>query len=375
MGRAIPGASRRMMWRRFRQSGIGLHRAGPSVTDVGITIGIKTRLTSCRAPRRHSRTGAPIRGSPCGAVAVCPYPCVRLTDAIVTQDLTKDYGGGKGIFDLTLAVRTGEVFGCLGPNGAGKTTTIRLLMSLIRPSRGSAMIFGLDTVASSVEIKRRVGYIPGELPQFGGLRGDEIVASFAALRRQVDRGLVAQLAERVDLDLGRRYREYSRGNKQKLGIVLAFMHRPDLLILDEPTGGLDPLNQQTFYAIVREARGRGATIFLSSHVLSEVEAVCDRVGIIRAGRLVKVAALDELNEIHQRRIEVQFAGEPPLEELRALENVDRLEVNGSTVRCIIHGDVDAFLRAIGQAHVVALTSEEPSLEESFLAYYRADGPA
>jgi len=298
-----------------------------------------------------------------------------LGDAIVTQGLTKDYGGGKGLFDLTLSVHEGEVFGYLGPNGAGKTTTIRLLMSLMRPTRGSATVFGLDTVARSVEAKRVVGYLPGELAQFGGLRGDEIVASFAALRPDVDRALVGQLSERLDLDLGRRYREYSRGNKQKLGIVLAFMHRPRVLILDEPTGGLDPLNQQTFYALVREARERGATIFLSSHVLSEVEAVCDRVGIIREGKLVKVAELDELNELHQRRIEVQFAGEPPLAALRALRNVDQIEAKGSLVRCVIRGDADAFVRALGAAHVVALTSEEPSLEESFLAYYRSDAPA
>jgi len=150
------------------------------------------------------------------------------------------------------------------------------------------------------------------------------------------------------------------------------MHRPRLLILDEPTGGLDPLNQQSFYAIVREARERGATVFLSSHVLSEVEAVCDRVGIIRAGRLVKVADLDELNELHQRRMEIQFAADPPLAELRAVSNVDEIHVTGSTVRCVVRGDVDAFLRAIGRAHVIAITSEEPSLEETFLRYYRSE---
>jgi len=293
-------------------------------------------------------------------------------EAIVTQGLTKDYGRGKGLFELSLSVREGEVFGYLGPNGAGKTTTIRLLMSLIRPTGGGASVFGLDTITRSVDAKRLVGYLPGELAQFGGLRGDEIVASFAALRTDVDRSLVGELAERLDLDLGRRYREYSRGNKQKLGIVLAFMHRPRLLILDEPTSGLDPLNQQTFYAFVREARERGATIFLSSHILSEVQAVCDRVGIIRAGRLVKVADLDELNELHQRRVEVEFAGEPPLARLQALENIDRLDVDGSTVRCIVRGDIGEFVRAIATMHVVALTSAEPSLEESFLAYYRAD---
>ena len=300
------------------------------------------------------------------------YTLAELGDAIVTVGLTKDYGGARGLFDLELAVREGEVFGYLGPNGAGKTTTIRLLMSLVRATRGCASIFGLDASARSVDVKRVVGYLPGELAQLGGLRGDEIVASLAALRPDVDRAFVAELAERLDLDLGRRYRQYSRGTKQKLGIVLAFMHRPRQLILDEPTSGLDPLNQQTFYAILREARERGATTFLSSHILSEVEAVCDRVGIIRAGRLVKVAGLHDLNELHQRRMEIEFAGEPPLTALGALANVDQIEASGTTVRCVVRGDVDAFLRAIALAHVVGLNSEEPSLEETFLGYYRGD---
>ena len=297
-----------------------------------------------------------------------------MPDAIATEDLTKDYGGGKGLFDLHLAVREGEVFGYLGPNGAGKTTTIRLLMSLIRPTRGRASVFGLDAIARSVDVKRVIGYLPGELAQFGGLRGDEVVASLAALRPGVERARVRELAERLQLDLGRRYREYSRGNKQKVALVAALQHRPDLLILDEPTSGLDPLNQQEFYRIVRETRDGGATVFLSSHILSEVEAVCDRVGILRAGRLAKVAELDELNELRLQKVEVEFAGQPPLAALRAVANVAELTVDGQVVRCVVRGDVDAFLRAAGGAHVVRLLSDEPSLEEAFLAYYR-DGAA
>ena len=211
--------------------------------------------------------------------------------AIRTSALAKDYGLGRGLFDLDLQVGAQEVFGYLGPNGAGKTTTIRLLMGMIRPSSGSAYIFGLDCRRDSVAVKRKVGYLPGDIPQFGSLRGGEVVAYLAGMRGGVDRKNVRSIAERFDLDLGRRFREYSSGNKQKLGILLAFMHRPDLLILDEPTRGLDPLNQQQFYALLREARDGGATVFLSSHILSEVENVCDRVGIIRAGRLVRVAQL------------------------------------------------------------------------------------
>ena len=214
--------------------------------------------------------------------------------AIRTIALTKDYRAGRGLFDLDLQVAPQEVFGYLGPNGSGKTTTIRLLMGMIRPTRGSAYVFGLDSIRDSAEVKRRVGYLPGDVPQFGSLRGGEIVAYLGGMRGGDDQRNVRAIAERFDLDLNRRFREYSSGNKQKLAIVLAFMHRPDLLILDEPTSGLDPLHQQEFYRLLREAQDGGATVFLSSHVLSEVEHVCDRVGIVRSGRLVKVAELDEL---------------------------------------------------------------------------------
>ena len=220
-----------------------------------------------------------------------------MTAAIETRVLTKDFGSQRGLFDLDLEVSEGEVFGYLGPNGAGKTTTIRMLMGLIHPSRGSASIFGLNCQSQAVEVKRHVGYVPGELPQFGGLRGSEIVAYMAGLRGGVDKTRVKRICERFDIDLGQKFREYSRGNKQKLAILLGFMHSPRLLILDEPTGGLDPLNQQEFYDMCRETRQEGATVFLSSHILSEVEHISDRVGIIRAGRMVKTAALHELHEI------------------------------------------------------------------------------
>ena len=201
---------------------------------------------------------------------------------------------GRGLFELDLQVEPGEIFGFLGPNGAGKTTTIRLLMGLIRPTAGSAFVFGLDCTRDAVEVKRKVGYLPGDAPDFGSLRGREVVAYLGGMRGGVDRERVRALARRFDLDLGRRFREYSTGNKQKLGIVLAFMHRPELLILDEPAAGLDPLHRQEFYRLLRESRDDGATVFLSSHVLSEVEQVCDRVAIVRAGRLAHAGRVDEL---------------------------------------------------------------------------------
>ena len=296
-----------------------------------------------------------------------------MTAAIRTRRLGKDYGRSRGLFDLDLEIEEGEVFGFLGPNGAGKTTTIRLLMGLIHPTAGSATIFGLDCQKQAVEIKRHVGYVPGELPQFGGLRGSEIVAYMAGLRGGVDETVVAEICKRFSLDLGQRFREYSRGNKQKLAIVLGFMQRPRLLILDEPTGGLDPLNQQEFYNMCREARDAGATVFLSSHILSEVEHISDRVGIIRDGRLVKTAKLAELHEIRFRQVEIQFAGPVPASAIRTAAGVDQVQVSDHTVRCIVRGTFEPLMRALCESQVVNFASHEPSLEEVFLTFYRGDG--
>ena len=297
--------------------------------------------------------------------------------AIQTSKLSKDYGLGRGLFDLDLTVSPQEVFGFLGPNGAGKSTTIRCLMGMIRPTFGSAHIFGLDCLRDSVAVKRKVGYMPGDMPQFGSLRGREVVAYLGGLRGNIDVALVRKIAERFDLDLGRRFREYSNGNKKKLGIVLAFMHKPDLLILDEPTGGLDPLNQQEFYRLVDETREAGATIFLSSHILSEVEHICDRVGIIRSGRLVKVANLDEIHRIRVHQMELEFAPgtEIPEAAIRSAAGVEDVVVEDNKVTCTVKGTVDPLLKALNSATVTNLVSHEPSLEEVFLTYYRPDAPA
>ena len=293
--------------------------------------------------------------------------------AIETIGLTKDYGAGRGLFDLDLTVDQGEVFGFLGPNGAGKSTTIRLLMDLARPTRGRASVFGLDTHARSVEVKRRTGYLPGDIADFGALRGSEVVASMAGLRGLTDTGRVGELCRRFDLDLGRRYREYSRGNKQKLAIVLACMHSPDLLILDEPTSGLDPLNQQTFYELLVEEAERGATVFLSSHILSEVEHVCSRVAIIRAGRLVTINRLDELHHLRMHHVEIEFEVPPPLPAITAAAGVANVTTDGAGhVHCDVQGSFETLVRAMSGSVVLNLTSTEPSLEDMFLAYYRGD---
>jgi len=297
-----------------------------------------------------------------------------MSNAIRADALTKDYGGGRGLFDLGLEVPAGEVFGYLGPNGAGKTTTIRLLMGMIHPTRGGAEIFGLDCQRKPVEVKKLVGYLPGELPQFGGLRGSEVVSYLAGLRGpELDQAEVRSLADRLQLDLRLRFRELSRGNKQKLGLLLAFMHEPRLLILDEPSGGLDPLNQQEFYLMVDEARQRGATIFLSSHILSEVEHVCQRVGIIRQGRLVQVARMEDLHHIRYHHVEVEFAGEVPADAVRAADGVDDVRVDGHRLTCAVRGGFGPLLAALNRGEVTNMISHEPSLEEVFLTYYRDEG--
>ncbi|MGH7761679.1 MAG: ABC transporter ATP-binding protein [Candidatus Dormibacteraceae bacterium] len=295
--------------------------------------------------------------------------------AIRTSKLSKDYGVGRGLFDLDLEVASQDVFGYLGPNGAGKTTTIRLLMGMIRPTGGAAYVFGLDCRRDSVAVKRRVGYLPGDMPQFGSLRGKEVVAYLGGMRGGVDSKTVRTIAGRFDLDLNRRFREYSTGNKRKLGILLAFMHKPDLLILDEPTSGLDPLNQQGFYELLREARDGGATVFLSSHVLSEVEHICDRVGIVRAGRLVRVAELEDLHHIRAYHVEIEFAPGTSVPEaaIRFAGGVEDVTMEGQRARCTVRGSFEPLFDAIRDAKVTDLVSSEPSLEEIFLSYYSETG--
>jgi ABC-2 type transport system ATP-binding protein len=298
-----------------------------------------------------------------------------MTAAISTQKLTKDYGRGRGLFDLDLEVQEGEVFGCLGPNGAGKTTTIRLLMGLIHPTAGSGSIFGLDCWRQSVEIKKLIGYVPGEPSLDPNLTGGQILEYFANLRGGVDRPYLQQLIQRLDLDTSRKFRQYSTGNKRKVVLIQAFMHRPRLLILDEPTSGLDPLNQQEFDRMVIEARDEGHTVFLSSHVLSEVEKTCTRVGIIREGRLVRVGGVAELKDIKRYEITISFSEAVPPDAFRTVDGVVEVEPlnGGHAVRIAIQGSADAVIKTAARYPVVSLTSYEPSLEDIFLRYYEADG--
>jgi len=299
------------------------------------------------------------------------------TPAVVCAGLTKDYGQGHGVFDLDLGIARGEVFGFVGPNGAGKTTTIRLLMDLIRPDRGTSTILGLDSRRDSLAIKRRVGYLPGELPQFPGVSAGYVIGLLAGLRGGVDHARIAALATRLDLDLGRRYERLSHGNKQKVHLVQAFMHSPEVLILDEPTLGLDPLMQREFRALVEEAVDGGATVMLSSHVLAEVELVCDRIGLIRDGRLLRVGSLAELRTVRAHRIEAVLRRPGSAADLALVPGVSDGEVAGERITCTVRGSVGPLVAWLSAGDVVELDSRELSLEEVFLAEYApgARGPA
>ena len=296
---------------------------------------------------------------------------------IETERLSKSYGGKRGIAEVSFQVEEGEIFGFLGPNGAGKTTTIRLLMALLRADAGTARIAGLDCWQQSLEIKRLIGYVPGEPALDPNLTGGQILEYFAHLRGGVDHAYLKQLIERFGLDTSRRFRQYSTGNKRKVLLIQAFMHRPRVLILDEPTSGLDPLNQQEFDLMVKEARDQGRTIFLSSHILSEVEKTCTRVGIIRAGRLVRFGDVAEVKAIKRYEITITFANAVPTESFEQLDGVVEVEAlnHGHGVRLAVQGPADAVIKAAAHYPVVGLTSYEPSLEDIFLRYYEDSPPA
>lgn len=289
--------------------------------------------------------------------------------AIQTDGLTKSYGEKRGVFDLDLEVRKGEIFGYLGPNGAGKTVTIRLLLDLIRPQTGRAEVLGLDSRREAVAVHRQTGYLPGELALDPRLTGRQLLTYFANLRDGVDWTFVESLSKRLELNLDQRFGHYSRGNKQKVGLIQAFMHRPPLLILDEPTSGLDPLHQEAVQELVREARDEGSTIFFSSHILSEVEALCERVGFIREGRLVQVAPVHELPGMQAYKVEADLATKPPSDAFSSIAGVTDVQVNGENFKCLVRGDMDPLIQALAKYHPRRIVSEEPSLSEVFLQMY------
>jgi ABC-2 type transport system ATP-binding protein len=290
--------------------------------------------------------------------------------AIRTSGLTKRFGDLVAVDGIDLEVNEGEIFGFLGPNGAGKSTTIRLLLDQLRPTSGQGQVLGLDIRERSLEIRQQIGYLPGDLSLYPKLTGRQTLDFFAGLRGGVDRGYVDELAERLQADLTRKVGEYSSGNRQKIGLIQAFMHKPALLILDEPSSGLDPLVQQTFHEMLREIRADGRTVFLSSHTLSEVERVADRVGIIRHGRLVVVERVDELKRKAIRRLDFEYARPVPADVFAGVEGVRAADIHGVFAEVSYEGSVNAVLRAAMSHEVVNLHSRDADLEEIFLAYYR-----
>jgi beta-exotoxin I transport system ATP-binding protein len=292
--------------------------------------------------------------------------------AIRAEHLTKFYGEARGILELDLEVQEGEIFGFLGPNGAGKTTTIRLLLDLIRPSSGRAEVFGLETRRDAVAIRRRIGYLPGDLRLYERLTGRELLDYFGHLRGLDGLGNGPALAERLAVEIDRPVRDLSRGNRQKIGLLQAFMHQPDLLILDEPTSGLDPLIQQVFYDLVREATAEGRTVFLSSHNLAEVQHVADRVGLVKEGKLVLVETVETLRARAVTRVEATFNAMPPSDAFAGVPGVRELERRGNRVVLTLQGTADPLVKALSRFTVVALDSHEADLEDVFLSLYRGD---
>jgi ABC-2 type transport system ATP-binding protein len=292
-----------------------------------------------------------------------------MTSIIRAEGLTKRYGASRGVSDIDLAVEAGEVFGFLGPNGAGKTTTIRLMLDLIRPDAGSVRLFGLDPRRDALAVRRRIGYVPGDLRLPDRLTGREIVAYFARLRGMRDLAPALAIATRLGADLDRPVRTLSRGNRQKVGLVQAFMHGPDLLLLDEPTGGLDPIVQQVFHELVNEAAHDGRTVFLSSHVLSEVQQLAHRVAVLREGQVELVETIESLRARALTRVEVCFATAPPIGSFDAVPGVRELERHGPVVTFSLSAEADSLVKALAGHHVVSLDSDEADLEDVFLALY------
>jgi len=291
--------------------------------------------------------------------------------AIRAEALTKRYRGVAALDHLDLEVSAGEVVGFLGPNGAGKTTTIRLLLGLIRATAGRSEIFGLDCERQSVEAHRRLGFVAGEVNLWPSLTGAETLHLLGRVQGQVDEVYRDELIERFELDPSKKVRAYSKGNRQKVILIAALMVRPALLILDEPTSGLDPLMEQAFRHSIGEARERGQTVFLSSHIMSEVEALCDRVGIVREGQLVEIGTLAQLRHLSALTVEATFDSAVP--DLSAVQGVSAVTSEGRVVRCQVRGSVDPLLKVLAAAGVSQLLSREPSLEELFLAQYGGDG--
>jgi beta-exotoxin I transport system ATP-binding protein len=295
--------------------------------------------------------------------------------AIITSGLTKRYGAARGIEDVTFEVERAEVFGFLGPNGAGKTTTIRTLLGLLRPTAGRASILGFDVWRDGVAARARTGFLPGEFTFDEQVTGEELLDLFADLRGVGDRAYARSIASRFEADLSRPLGELSRGNRQKVGLVQALAHRPAVLVMDEPTAGLDPLMQEQFARLVGELRHEGTTVFLSSHNLAEVERMCDRVGILRAGRLAAVESVEAITGRALRHVRLRFARDAPVGEFAALQGVSGLRADGPVLRLLLAGEPTELVRTAARHRLLDVEIARPSLEEAFVAAYGHPDPA
>jgi ABC-2 type transport system ATP-binding protein len=294
--------------------------------------------------------------------------------AIELRDLIKDYGNVRALNGVSFSVAQGEIFGFLGPNGAGKTTAIRILFDLIRPTAGSAHVLGIDCQRDPLAARARMGYLPGDLHLYEGMTGRQTIDLFSSLRRQKpDAKYVASLLSRLDLDPTRVVREYSKGNRQKLGLVLALLHQPELLVLDEPTSGLDPLVQEHVEALLFESAAQGHTVFFSSHMLSEVERLCHRVAFLREGKLIAIEDVAEIKGRSLHIVEVAF-DQPVPQDAFCIDGVREVQRDGATLHLEVRNNLDALLKAIARYHVVDLRTDQPSLEQVFRAYYEGEGP-
>lgn len=290
--------------------------------------------------------------------------------AIVTEDLTKHYGNVRAVVDLNLSIQPGEIFGFLGPNGAGKTTTIRTLLDELRPTAGRASILGLDTHDKTVEIRKHIGYLPGDLAMYPNLTGKDTLTYFANLRNGVDWSYVNQLANRLDADLSKKVGDLSSGNRQKIGLIQAFMNRPEVFIMDEPSSGLDPLIQREFQMMIREEANEGHAVFLSSHTLSEVQRVADRIGIIRHGNLVAVEIVSELKSKAIRRIELDFSTSVESSVFEAIPGVREVLIEDHRAVFSYDGKMETLLKTVmDQYDLLDIHTQEADLEEIFLTYY------
>ena len=295
-------------------------------------------------------------------------------NAIEINALSKNYGDTNAISNITLNVNEGEVFGYLGPNGAGKTTTIRILVDLIRATSGRASIFGLDTRDGIEEVRSKIGYLPSDIALYENLTGMELLKYLSNLRKIVEWDYVSNLADRLECDLSLRISTLSRGNKQKIGLIQSLMHHPELVIMDEPSSGLDPLMQQEFYRLVEEIKSEGRTILISSHIIPEIERLCDRVGIIRDGILLTVEEIDSLKQKSVHQIEFHFTQPAAEDALNKIPGISEVTVDGNSVKCTIIGSPDKLIKAAAKFEITKLISHEPNLEEVFLSYYGKVNP-